>query len=164
MSENSRNPFERNEEGTQTRLQAINDEGFVVVVTRAFGPNGEDLVDYDGPLFSGEPGIKLHVEQGDVEDDVVLSPYFGDPSKKWDADFVEGERCELTCPESGEQLDRIPGMVSEDGGHYYAIYLTEKLEEGELVAVSDIWGDTNSRILSEGELLKLYADANGDEG
>lgn len=143
---------------TETRLQAMGEQGFVVVVTRAFGPNGEELIDEEGPTFSGEPGVKLRVTQGDIEEDVVLSPFFGDPSKISSAPFVEGVRCELTCPQTGAPLDEIPGMTSEDGGHYYAIYLTPKLSEGELVAVSDIWGDTDSRIMSEGELLKLYAE------
>jgi hypothetical protein len=162
MSEDSKNPFERQPQDTQTRLQAINDQGFVVVVTHAYGPNGEDLMAYDGPTFSGEPGIALNVSQGDEEAIVYLSPFFGDPSKQTDGDFDEGKRCRLTCPDSGAELDPIPGMTSETGASYYAIYLSDRLEEGELVAVSDIWGDTDSRILSEGELLKLYADAEDD--
>ncbi len=158
MSEDEKKEFAHRPD-TGSRLQAINEKGFIVVVTRAFGPNGEDLIAYDGPKFSGEPGVRLRVTQGDKQEDVVLSPFFGDPSKVNDVDFEEGERCVLTCPESGAQLDQIPGMESDDGGHYYAIYLTEKLGKGELVAISDIWGDTNSRILSEGELLKLYAES-----
>lgn len=163
MSSDNANEFSEAPD-TQTRLQDLTDEGrgYVVVCTRAFGPNGEDLIDEEGPRFSGEPGIKIHVEQGDVEEDVVLSPFFGDPSKVWTEDFDEGEPCELTVPETGEKLDRIPGMGSEDG-NYYAIYLTEDLEEGELVAVNDIWGNYDSRILSEGELLKAYAEAGESE-
>ncbi len=150
---------------TESRLQNLSEDkqGYVVVVTRAFGPDGQDLIAEDGPTFSGEPGIKIRVKQGDTEEDIYLSPFFGDPSKVWSEDFEEGERCELTVPETGEQLDRIPGMTSEDGGHYYAIYLTEDLAEGELVAVNDIWGNYNSRILSEGELLKLYAESEEDQ-
>ncbi len=164
MSSDNTNEFS-DAPDTETRLQDLTDEGrgYVVVCTRAFGPNGEDLIDHEGPRFSGEPGIKIHVKQGDVEEDVVLSPFFGDPSKVWTEDFEEGERCELTVPETGEPLDKIPGMGSEDGGNYYAIYLTEDLEEGELVAVNDIWGNYDSRILSEGELLKAYAEAGESE-
>lgn len=150
---------------TKTRFEDLTDEGrgYVVVCTRAFGPNGEDLIDQEGPRFSGEPGIKIHVKQGDVEEDVILSPFFGDPSKVWTEDFEEGERCELSVPESGAELDEIPGMGSEEEGNYYAIYLTDDLGEGELVAVNDVWGNYDSRILSEGELLKAYADAGESE-
>ncbi len=158
MSEDGKNEF-ADRPDTTSRLQAITENGYIVVVTRAYGPNGEDLIAYDGPTFSGEPGVKLHVKQGDKEDDVILSPFFGDPSKVSHVEFDVGKRCELTCPESGEPLAQIPGMGSQDGGHFYAIYLTPKLGEGELVAINDVWGNTNSRILSEGELLKLYAES-----
>jgi hypothetical protein len=158
MSEDATNEFGERPD-TSTRLQAITEKGYIVVVTRAYGPNGEDLIAYDGPKFSGEPGVKIRVRQGDKVDDVILSPFFGDPSKVNEVDFEVGKRCELTCPDSGEPLDRIPGMTADDGGHYYAIYLTPKLGNGELVAVNDVWGNTNSRILSEGELLKLYAES-----
>lgn len=158
MSEDTKNEF-ADQPDTKTRLDAISDKGYIVVVTRAYGADGESLINPDGPTFSGEPGVSLRVTQGDKEDVVTLSPFFGDPSKEHSVQFEEGKRCKLTCPQSGAPLDQIPGMVSDDGGHYYAIYLTPKLEKGELVAISDIWGDTNSRILSEGELLKLYAES-----
>ena len=154
MSEN--NPFERND--TTTRLQALNERGYVIVVTRAFGPGGEDLMDYDGPKFSGEPGVIIHVKQGDLEEDVVLSPYYGDNSKLSNVGFKDGVKCQLSAP-GGAPLDKLPIPPSEDGGEYYAIYLTEKLEEGELVAVNDVWGNYNSQLLSEADILTLYADS-----
>lgn len=143
---------------TESRLQEMGEEGYLVVVTRAFGPDGEDLMAYDGPKFSGAPGIKLLVRQGDIEDEVFLSPYYGDPDKKFDAPFEEGKPCELLCPESEEPLDKIPGMTSDDGGEYFAIYLTPRLKDGELVAVNNVWGNTNSRIMSEDEMLLLLAE------
>ncbi len=159
MSENKEtNPF-ASQPGTQTRLRAIAESGLVVVVTKAFGPKGESLIDHKGPQFSGYPGVKLLVKQGDVEETVVLSPYFGDPSKEGGTKFVDGKPCELFSPKSRTPLDKIPGMSTEDGGEYYAIYLTSELANGELVAVNNIWGNTNSRILSEDEVLLLFADA-----
>lgn len=152
----SDNPFENQD--TKTRMEALDDRGFVIVVTRAFGPNGEDLIDYDGPTFSGEPGVKLRVTQGDVSEDVVLSPYYGDPSKIFSADFESGEPCQLSVPETGAPLDKIPGMKTDEGGEFFAVYLTPKLGDGELVAVNNIWGNTNSQMLSEGDILKLYAE------
>ena len=158
MSEEESNPFS-SRPATETRLQQMGEKGFVVLVTRAFGANGEDLMAQDGPLFSGSPGVKLLVKQGDLEDEVVLSPFYGDPDKLYDADFVEGEPCELFAPSSGEPLDKIPGMSTEDGGEYYAVYLTDRLKDGELVAVNNIWGNTNSRLMSEDEMLLLLAEA-----
>lgn len=156
------NPFETRAD-TTTRLQALNEQGYVIVVTRAFGPNGEDLVDYDGPRFSGEPGIKLRVKQGDLEEDVILSPYYGDPSKLSEAGFVEGKKCELFVSETGAPLDKLPIPPSKDGGEYFAIYLTEKLDGGELVAINDVWGNYGSQMVSESEILSLYADVGDQE-
>ena len=158
MSENKKNEFANRPE-TASRLQAISEKGYVIVVTQAYGANGEDLMDREGPTFSGEPGVKVGVTQGDKQADVVLSPFFGDPAKLSPVQFEAGKRCELTCPETGEPLDEIPGMGSDEDGRYYAIYLSPKLGEGELVAISDVWGVTSSRMLSEGELLKLYAES-----
>ncbi len=155
------NPFEKVD--TQTRLEALDDRGFVIVVTRAFGPNGEDLIDHDGPKFSGEPGVKLRVRQGDVEEDVILSPYYGDPSKVFDSPFTEGKPCELMVPETGAPLDKIPGMKTDEGGEFFAVYLTPKLKDGELVAINNIWGNTESQMLSEGDILKLYAEMEDPE-
>lgn len=158
MSENKdSNPFS-SRPPTETRLQEMGEKGFVVVVTRAFGPDGEDLMAHEGPKFSGSPGVKLLVKQGDLEEEVVLSPYYGDPDKIHGASFKDGEPCELFCPDSGKPLDKIPGMKTEDGGEYYAIYLTSKLADGELVAVNNIWGNTNSRLMSEDEMLLLLAE------
>ena len=152
------NPFSTRP-ATDTRLREMGEKGFVVVVTRAFGPNGEDLMAHDGPKFSGSPGVKLLVKQGDLEDEVILSPYYGDPEKIYEAPFEDGKACELFCPESKEPLDKIPGMTDEDGGQYFAVYLTSELGDGEMVAVNNMWGNTNSRIMSEDELLLLLADA-----
>ena len=99
------NPFEKRTE-TSTRLEALNERGFVIVVTRAFGPNGEDLVEREGPRFSGEPGVKLLVRQGDIEEEVVLSPYYGDPSKIASESFKDGVKCELFVPGTTTPLDK----------------------------------------------------------
>lgn len=158
MSTDKKNEFDNRPE-TASRLRAISEKGYIVVVTQAYGPNGEDLMDREGPKFSGEPGVKLRVTQGDKTADVILSPFFGDPAKYSSVEFEVGKRCVLTCPESGEPLDRIDGMGNDEDGHFYAVYLTSKLGEGELVAVNDVWGVTESRMLSEGELLNLYAES-----
>ncbi len=159
MSENNDSNAFSSRPPTETRLQEMGEKGFVVVVTRAFGPGGEDLMAPDGPKFSGSPGVKLLVKQGDIEDEVILSPYYGDPAKIHEAPFEDGEPCELFCPDSGTPLDKIPGMSTDDGGEYYAVYLTPKLKDGELVAVSNIWGNTNSRLMSEDEMLLMLAEA-----
>ena len=148
---------ERERQETYSRLQAISKRGYVIVVTRAFGPNGEDLIDYDGPRFSGEPGVKVHVKQGDIEEDVILSPYYGDASKSFSAPFKEGEPCELSVPGSGEPLTKLP-IKTSDGSTFYAIYLTEKLDRGELVAINNVWGNVESHMIDETEVIALLDD------
>ena len=102
---------------TLSRLSSLKEGRQIIVVTKAFGAHGEDLMcDH---LFSGERGIMLTVRQGDKEDNVILSPFLGDPSKVNGDTFDEGVRCELFSPESGKPLDKIPGLKTEDGGEYY---------------------------------------------
>jgi hypothetical protein len=157
MSNDEKNPFGERPE-TQTRLDQMKEQGFVMVVTKAFGPEGEDLIAHEGPLFSGEPGVEIRVEQGDLVDDVILSPFYGDPSKITEVEFVEGEPCKLSVPSTGTRLEEVPGMRTEEGGRYFAVYLTEKLDEGELIAINNIWGNTESQFMGEGELLHHYAE------
>ena len=152
------NPFQ-SAPNTVSRLSDLNDGKQVIVVTQAFGPDGEDLMDEGTHRFSGERGIKLLVRQGEVEATVTLSPFFGDPSKVSQGDFKDGERCELLCPSTREPLEEIVALRGSEGeARYYAIYLTPKLHGGELVAVNDIWNNPHSRILSEGEMLGLIAE------
>lgn len=152
---NTKNDF-RERPKTFSRLKGLNDGEQVIVVTQAFGPDGESLM--HDHIFSGERGICLKVRQGDVEADVVLSPFFGDPSKVYSAPFKEGGRCELLVSSTGTPLKEIPALRTDEGGHYYAIYLSPKLEHGEMVAINDIWGNSHSRLLGEGDMLDLLAD------
>lgn len=152
------NPFD-SQPNTISRLADLKDGKHVTVVMQAFGPDGEDLMDDGTHRFSGERGIKVMVRQGDLEATVSLSPFFGDPSKVTEGSFKDEVRCELLCPSTGEPLEEIVALRGSDGeARYYAIYLTPKLQNGELVAVNDIWGNPHSRILSEGEMLSLIAE------
>ena len=148
---------------TYTRLASLSKGQPISIVTQAYGPNGEDLMDQSDHRFSGERGIRLRVRQGEIEEDVILSPFFGDPSKVHSAAFKAGERCELVCPESDSELDEISELRTDEGGHFYAIYLTPKLHDGELVAINDVWGNPNSKLLSEGELLERLAEIESAE-
>lgn len=147
---------------THSRLQAITKEGkgHLVLVTQAFGAKGENLIDAKGPLFSGEPGVTVHVKQGELEEDVVLSPYFGDSAKVYSLPFVEGEKCELSAPD-GAPLDTLP-LTTKDGGTYFAIYISDVLKDGSLVAINDIWGNHSSKMLDEMEFMTLLIEAEGE--
>jgi hypothetical protein len=67
---------------------------------------------------------------------------------------------------SKEPLDHI-GEVEDHqhNAHYYAIYLTERLSEGSMVAVSDVWGHYHSRIIDDFELISHWHNHEGlDDG
>lgn len=153
----SKNDFQRRP-ATLTRYASLKEGQQVVIVTQAYGPDGESLMDESEHRFSGERGIRVRVRQGELEADVILSPFFGDPSKKCEATFVTGQRCELYSPATGRALDRLPEMQTDEGGHYYAIYLSNKLQNGELVAINDIWNNPHSRLMSEGDMLMMLIE------
>lgn len=145
-------------QATNTRYASLG-QGNLIVVQKAFGPNGEDLIDQKGEhLFSGERGVRLRVRQGETQGDVLLSPFYGDPSKVSSVEFKAGVACELFCPDSETPLDVIPGLETAEGGRHYAIYLTSKLQDGELVAINNIWDNPTSRIVGEGEMLEMLAN------
>jgi hypothetical protein len=138
------------------RVQEERDDVFIVV-TQAFGPNGDNLVGLSDVTFDGFPAVTLKLKVGEREGLVHLSPFHGDPRKQGFTDIPEGAKCELSCPVSGKRLDHM-GKVSEDGGaDYYAIYLTPDLNRGEMVAISDVWGDYHSRIIDGAELISSWS-------
>ena len=55
---------------------------------------------------------------------------------------------------SGKPKDaRIEG---DHDAHYYALYLTPRLSEGSLIAVSDVWGHYHSRVIDNFELISQW--------
>ena len=63
--------------------------GVTVVVTQAFGPDGENLID-DKITFDGHPAVTLKVRAGDKEGLVYLSPVHGDRRKSGFTDIPAG--------------------------------------------------------------------------
>ena len=66
------------------------------------------------------------------------------------------------------RLQGSPGVISRSsssseavadgsGAEYFAIYLTKKLSNGEMVLLSDIWGHYHSRIVDNFELISYWA-------
>ncbi len=130
------------------------DEDVSIIVTQLFGPNGDNLVGISDVTFDGYPAFSLLVKSGDKEGLVHLSPIHGDDRKVGLEGIAAGSRCELFCPVSKKPLDRLG--VMDDGNVYFAIYLTKDLSKGELVAISNIWGDYHSRIIDGSELISTW--------
>jgi hypothetical protein len=134
------------------------DEGdVVIVVTRAYGPKGDDLVGISDITFDGFPAVTIGVEADGKRGFVHLSPIHGDDRKEGFTDIPAGTKCKLFCPVSDQPLDHIGEVEDhEHGANYYALYLTDKLDQGSMVAISDVWGHYHSRIIDDFELISLW--------
>lgn len=135
----------------------VEDE-IIVIVTQAFGPAGDDLIEASEVEFDGYPGIPVKVRGAGKEGIVHLSPFHGDRRKVGMDDLPAGTKCELFCPVSGKPLDKISDVAdSGDGADYYAIYLTPRLSKGDVALISDVWDDYNSRIIDNFDLISSWA-------
>lgn len=130
----------------------------VIVVNQAFGPGGDNLVGMSDVTFDGHPALSLLVRAGDREELVHLSPIHGDPRKQGMDGLAEGTKCELLCPVSKKPLARL-GAIGSSDAEYCAIYLTERLDEGSMIYVSDTWGHHHSRIVDNNEMISLWVSA-----
>ena len=151
--------------------QAITDPHFlvsgersdvVIVVTQAFGPNGDNLVGISDVTFDGHPAITIKLRAPDGEGLVHLSPIHGDDRKQGFVDIPSGTKCELLCPVSGQPLDRVPEVEGDEDTDYFAIYLTPERSLGAMVAISDVWGHYHSRIVDHFELISTWIDDEGE--
>jgi hypothetical protein len=132
-------------------------DGVTIVVTKAFGPAGDNLVGISDVTFDGYPAVTLKVRAEDGEGLVHLSPIHGDRRKQGFTEIKAGARCELLCPVSGKRLDYVGPVDDGSGAEYYAIYLTEKCSPEAMVAVSDVWGHYHSRVIDDSELISFWA-------
>jgi hypothetical protein len=133
----------------------IQDE-VIIIVTQAFGPDGDDLVEAATESFDGYPGIPIMVKAGRYQGIVHLSPFHGDPRKLGLDEIPSGTKCELFCPVSGKPLAAAGTVEEGSAANYFAIYLTKRLSDGEMVVISDVSGDHNSRIIDNFELISAW--------
>jgi len=134
------------------------EEGVKIVVTELFGPAGDNLVGISDASFDGHAAITIRVEAGEKAGLVHLSPIHGDPRKEGMTDIPTGTKCTLICPVSGQPLENVGAADDGTNAEYFALYLTPKLSEGEMVCVSDIWGHYHSRVVDNFELISSWAD------
>ncbi len=143
---------------SQIQLDAAGDpDGVTIIVTQAFCPKGHNLISEDNPKFSGHPGIKLVISDGEHEGEVVLSPVHGDATKRsplGDWTPAPGTRMvSVRCPVCGTELDILGDCVTGDGGKLRAIYLTSRLSEGYAALVCDVWDCHYSKVVDDWDLL-----------
>ncbi len=134
----------------------------VIVVTQAFCPAGHNLVGVSDVQFDENPAVTLRVRAGDRNELVHLSPIHGDKRKAGLADLEVGTKCELSCPVCDVPLANVGAVDDGSGAEYYALYLTPKLADGALVAISNVWGHYHSRIVDDTELISYWATTHPD--
>lgn len=130
----------------------------IIIVNQAFGPGGDNLVGVSDVTFGGYPAVTLLVKAGDREEQVHLSAIHGDRRKSGMEGLAEGTKCELMCPVSRKPLPKV-GKIGSSDAEYCAIYLTDKLDEGSTIYISDTWGHHHSRIVDNNEMISLWVDA-----
>jgi hypothetical protein len=106
--------------------------------------------------FDEHPAVTLKVRADGREGEVHLSPIHGDKRKRGFTDIPVGAKCALSCPVCDSPFDKV-GEIGDSDATYYALYLTPKLADGALVAISDVWGHYHSRIVEDTELISHWA-------
>ena len=151
----------RRDSNIDVLLGAAGDET-IIVVTQAYGPEGDNLVGISDVTFDGHPAVTVGVRAGGEEGVVHLSPIHGDPRKAGYTNIAPGTHCELFCPVTRKALDKVGEVEDGSGASYYALYLTPRLDEGAMVMISDVWGHFHSRIIDDMELISYWATTHED--
>ncbi len=129
-------------------------DGAFIIITQAFCPKGHSLLDTDGPLFDGFPGITLHVQGEDATGTITISPMHGDDRREG-VDVVDGSQYKLTCPECGEELPVFAPCDCAQGGQLRSIELVPG-GIGETAAICDVAGCRRSRIAQGLDILAVF--------
>ncbi len=132
------------------------EDDVIIIVTQAYGPNGDSLMSNE-VMFDEYPSITVLVRALGKEGLVHLSPFHGDRRKVGFVDIPVGTKCELLCPVSRKPLDLVGSVEQNNNAEFFAVYLTSRLSDGDMVAISNVWGDYNSRLLDNFELISMWA-------
>jgi hypothetical protein len=141
-------------------LPAHVQDGIAIMVTRAFCPNGHNLVKDRSVLFGGHPGISLILETPDWSGEVVLSPFQGDAGK-WGLSeaFPVGTLFTIRCPICKVALPVVSECGCEGNGKLVGLYLRPDLRDGDLVMVCNRLGCRRSKILDSYQILsEIFED------
>jgi hypothetical protein len=139
------------------RASIVVEDDVKIVIHQAYGPKGDSLVGLDDIRFDGHPAITIGVRAGDRDERVHLSPIHGDARKVGMNGLANGVKCELYCPVSGEPLTYVGAVEDGSEATYHAIYLSEKLSDGQSVMLSNVWGHYHSRVIDDMELISYWA-------
>lgn len=142
---------------TLEQINAIDD--VTIAITQAFCPNGHNMIWDDNRNFKGFAGMKLSVTTeatGTVN--VTLSPIHGDHERHGGWDIMVGTHCEVACPTCQTSLPVFVEPCKCGQGQLRKVYLTTKLDDGDMVLVCDTWGCHRSGVFDRFELLSEYIE------
>ena len=125
-----------------------------VVVSQAYDQDGNPLISEENATFAGFPGVRLLVIADGEEHEVTLSPIHGHQERVGGDDIPTGTRCQVCSPHTRKELPQHGPETKS--GTFRSIYLTPDCSDAHVVVVSDVWGDHNSRIVDEFEVLSEY--------
>ena len=125
-----------------------------VVVSQAYDQDGNPLISEENATFAGFRGVRLLVIADGEEHEVTLSPIHGHQERVGGDDIPTGTRCQVCSPHTRKELPQHGPETRS--GTFRSIYLTPDCSDSHVVVVSDVWGDHNSRIVDEFEVLSEY--------
>ncbi len=126
----------------------------VIAVTQLFCPNGHNLISEEsGARFNGYPGISIMVEGEEEKGIVIVSPIHGDDTRFGANDFEPGEVTKLTCPTCGVKLPYLQACGCVKDAQLVGLFLDDKCEPGNQVAVCNAWGCLRSRITDRFQVI-----------
>ena len=129
----------------------------VIAVTQIYCPNGHNLIDVEtGARFNGYPGIAIKAVGSEITGTVILSPIHGDDTRFGEIDFEPAEILELRCPVCDVLLPEIGPCGCQEGSSLIGLFLDDKLEEGNQVAVCNAWGCLRSRITDRFQVISKF--------
>jgi len=148
--------------GFRGRYMTENQDGVQIIVRKAFGPEGHNLVGISDVTFDGFPAVTLEVHTPDGRKGLVhLSPIHGDARKVGFVEIEAGTRCTLYCPKSGKALERVQDIEGAYDAGYYALYRTADLSHGSMIMISDVWGHYHSRVVDDFEIISAWTELDG---
>lgn len=129
----------------------------VIAVTKLYCPNGHNLVDEEsGARFNGYAGISLIVEGAELKGKVLVSPIHGDDTRFGETDFEPGEITRITCPVCGAELPVLQPCGCQEGANLVGLFLDDKLDDGNQVAICTAWGCLRSRIIDRFQVISKF--------
>ena len=123
------------------------------VVTKAFCPNGCNIIDKEHPI-NGAPGLRLRFKRPGMEGEFILSAIEGDFDKiVLSGELVDGVKDELHCPHCNVMFKKLIHCNCKTGADMVVIGLTPKLDYNNAISFCNVTGCINGTFVKAGDVL-----------